>query len=215
MWDRKIGAYLVVFGGLTLQVATLASADTIKTELADEMDVSNPALVAQEPTWMQHENSAMLRPDALSDEGQRECNTNILDYVNSTFHTNFDEGNLAEIQLPNWSEPAKAFVKGGGYNVRIVGTQSRDDDSAPVIPLRTEPPIGYMELGLHPSLHIPGSIDGQQTYTARKHADGTTDLDFIVHIDSADPYVAPLGSLYHLFRDVIGASTRNPCPRSH
>jgi hypothetical protein len=190
----------------------------------DSQDDSDPVLETLAPDWMNHDDAAIEVP-GLDVNTQSVCTQNILGYVNDMFGTEFNEANVGEIRLPGWPESQKGFVRGGAFNIRIVGVEERDEDDQqqPITVGRFMPLIGYLELGAHASLHIPGSIGAYQTFThqmvssAGSAGTSTTSTqqlqyDFVAHIDSADPWEPPLGSLIHLFRDVIGASGRDPCP---
>lgn len=202
---------------------------TIQAE-DDTNDDSDPVLERKDPEWFNNAISAIHPPDNLSDEVQLDCTMKILEYVNNTFHTEFGIENVVPIQLPGWEKPEAGFIRGGGFNIRVAGNQLIADNH-PVKYGRFMPLIGWFELGAHAALHLPGSIGGYQTFTwkqilntnspdltenpdSKDSTEVSTEyrqVDFVAHIDTADPY-EPLGAIIHLFRDVIGASGRNPCP---
>jgi hypothetical protein len=178
--------------------------------VGDLEDQSDPALEAVDAEWFDNDISVMNPPDKMSLDEQNECIGKILIYVNNTFQTEFTKDNVMPVQLPSWEKAETGFVRGGGFNIRIVGEAPANDN--PVRYGRYMPWIGWIELGAHPALHLPGSIAGYQTFTRQPIADNTSNkVDFVAHIDTALPY-EPVGAIIHLFRDVIGASGRNPCP---
>jgi hypothetical protein len=189
-----------------------------KTQVADNdhdaddlNDVSDPARELKDPEWFDNSISAMHPPDRMTVNEQRDCTMKIVEYVNTTFHTEFGPDNVVPVRLPGWAKAESGFVRGGGYNIRLVGMQPAMDQHS-VHHGRFMPAIGWIELGAHAALHLPGSIDGFQTFT-RKLSDDSKNrqMDFVAHIDTANPW-EPLGGFIHLFRDVIGAAGRNPCP---
>jgi hypothetical protein len=168
------------------------------------------------PEWMKIRNDAIVRPDSMSADEQAECTESILTEMNRHFKTSWTADDIAPVQMPGWDHPEAGFIRGGGYNIRIVKTLNRGDESIKHIKAaRYSTFESDVEIGAQPSLHIPGKIDGQQMFNKETSSDkSTTTYDFIAHSDSAYAFL-PIGSLLHLFEDVIGAKTRRPCPVEH
>ena len=136
----------------------------------DANDASNPALEVKDPNWFDNNISVMNPPNKLTVEQQQACTVKILEYINDTFHTEFTPKDVMPVQLSGWKKPEMGFVRGGGFNIRVVGRQPTVDPKT-VHYGRYMPTIGWIELGAHAALHLPGSIDGFQTFT-RKTAPG-------------------------------------------
>jgi hypothetical protein len=152
----------------------------------------------------------------MTAQEQTECTESILTEMNRHFKTSWTADDVAPIQMPGWDHPESGFIRGGGYNIRIVKTLNQGDETIKHIkPARYSNFVSDIEVGAQPSLHIPGKIDGQTMFIKESSTDkSTTTYDFIAHSDSGYAFL-PIGSLLHLFEDVIGAKTRRPCPVEH
>ncbi len=69
-------------------------------------------------------------------------------------------------------------------------------------------------IGYGPTLHVvgtPGAFDRLAQQFSNSNVGGMTSVSFTAHIDSAFAY-NPIGLLFHLFKDLLGAGGRNQCP---
>ena len=163
------------------------------------------------PTWMDKLAKRVDRPTKLSFNEQLECTYRILDSVNHRFHTSFTREDVAPIKMSDWEQPESGFVRGGGFNIRILGNQISPDHKKKLHPGRFASIWDWLTIGLNPSLHIPGDIDGVSVFELDSKT-AVPQVDFVAHLDSAFAYL-PLGLVFHELVDVVGADIRNPCPK--
>lgn len=163
--------------------------------------------------WMQATDSMpdVNQPSDMSGADQENCTEVILGEVNARLGTSFVREDVAQVQMAGWDHPEAGFVRGGGYNIRIVKTLSADEGSK-VHAGRFADWWTFLDLGIRPSLHIPGNFDGQNVLNMNWSSDGqSVTVDFVAHTDDAYAYT-PFGFIWHEVEDVIGANTRPPCP---
>ena len=167
------------------------------------------------PAWMSATDSMsdVEKPAGLSADDQEQCVGVVLGELNARLGTSFRRENVAPIQMAGWDKPEVGFVRGGGFNIRVVTTLPVEDASqVHVSPGRFADFWTFIDAGLRPSLHVPGSFDGQTTFNQTWSDDGkTVSYDFVAHTDSAYAYL-PFGFIFHEIRDVFGANSRPPCP---
>ena len=168
-----------------------------------------------EPTralWMDSSMSSIQKPTLSLDE-QAQCTIALLSEVNHRLKTQFTTEDLAPIQMPDWNEPEMGFMRGGGYNIRLVTSVDRSSHAATHIkPGRFSDFETFMKLGAQASLHIPNVIEGRPVFIkTESESEEKTQFDFVAHSDTGYAYL-PAGTLLHFFRDVLGAKGRSPCP---
>jgi RHS repeat-associated protein len=138
------------------------------------------------------------------------CQTTILNAVNSQFGTSLDASNV----LPSTSLLPQP---GGGQvnlNIGVLGGLTPGQFNS-IQPGRYAPPglLGVL-IGLGPSLHVvpnPSSLDPVALSFSNANVGGVYIDSFTAHIDSAWAD-NPIGLVLHGIIDVLGSSTRNPCP---
>jgi hypothetical protein len=163
------------------------------------------------PTWIDADLSGVDEPLNLSGAEQEFCAQVILEEINKRAQLSLNENDIVKIQLPNWSQPEQGFIRGGGFNIRVVAAIPETRKKLKHLHVgRFADFMTWLKMGDEPSLHLPSNIDGVQTYFETEDEAGTH-VDLVAHVDSAYAYL-PLGLFEHLFKDVIGADTRNPCP---
>lgn len=154
-------------------------------------------------------------PTKLSYAEQVECTDRILEAINDKFDGDFSPDDVAPVKMSTWAHEEAGFVRGGAFNIRVRGSQYPSHRRKKIHPGRFTDPWTWITFGIHPSLHIPGKIDGATVFELDSErtlsAGGDPQIDFVAHIDSAYAYI-PTGLLYHLLVDMAGADTRNPCP---
>ncbi len=167
-----------------------------------------------EPTralWMNSSIKSIKVADHMSRDDEGYCQNAILNEVNHRLKTSFTLNDLAPIQMPGWPEPVMGFMRGGGYNIRIVGSVDRTSHQATHIkPGRFSDFETIVKLGAQPSLHIPKDIEGHAVFIKTESAD-QVQFDFVAHSDTGYAYL-PIGVFIHGFRDVLGSKERSPCP---
>jgi hypothetical protein len=167
--------------------------------------------VLPNPTWINTDLSGVDEPVNLSGAEQEFCSQVILEEINKRAQLSLSENDIVKIQLPHWSQSETGFIRGGGFNIRVVTTIPESRKKLKHLHVgRFADFMSWLKMGDEPSLHLPGSIDGVQTYFETEDEAGTH-VDLVAHVDSAYAYL-PLGLFEHLFKDVMGADTRNPCP---
>lgn len=187
----------------------------LKIVVAASLLVSSFALADGGPdavptSWMVKLGNLMQPPTSLSSDMQNTCTQRILDALNDQFGMHFDTSDLAPIFVPGWKNMEMGFVRGGGYNIRVYATGLSSAEVKRVHAGRFLSKDHVFFRDLKPSLHVPNVIWGVSTMTKSQDASGGK-VDFIAHIDSQWAY-SPFGLLDHLFTDVLGSATRNPCP---
>lgn len=166
---------------------------------------------SQDPTWpgwMAQLQNEIDPPTGLSTEDRQTCDDRLLTTLNQQFEANFTSQDMALIDTPTWAAPDTAFMRGGGYNIRIVASGLSEAEVKRIHAGRFIGHIDGFPADLEPSLHVPGTIGSAQVFASDATA-GT--VDFVAHIDTAYAYT-PLGFIVHMIRDVWGAKGRKPCP---
>jgi len=164
------------------------------------------------PLWMESQLIAIQKPTNLSESEQESCTLSLLNEVNHHLKTSFTEHDLAPIQMPGWDQPEMGFMRGGGFNIRIVTSVNRGTEGDHIHSGRFADLETALKLGAGASLHIPEKIEGLTTFLKSESDDGEQiQYDFIAHSDTGYAYL-PLGVFIHVFRDVLGADGRRPCP---
>jgi hypothetical protein len=163
------------------------------------------------PTWMNADIAEIEQPINLSGAEQEQCTQVILEEMSKRTKLSFTADNVVPIQFPGWNQAEKGFVRGGGFNIHVVATISETRKKLHHFHAgRFANFLTWLRMGDEPSLHLPDNIDGLQTYFETEDESGTH-VDVVAHVDSAYAYL-PIGLFVHLFTDVVGADTRNPCP---
>jgi hypothetical protein len=165
------------------------------------------------PVWMQSQMGAIEKPESMSGAEQDACVQLLLDEMNTRMRTSFTRENIAPIQMSGWDKPEIGFLRGGGFNVRIVASLTKAETKHTHIkPGRYADFETLIKMGDQPSLHVPNAIDGQQFFLKTVSDDGNRiDYDFVAHSDTAYSYL-PLGTFVHIFVDVLQPDKRSPCP---
>ena len=150
-------------------------------------------------------------PSGLCPQSQpTACQQAVLNAVNSQFGTNLTAQNILPSSDPN---PTPG---GGQVNVDIsVNSGLSPAQFNAIQPGRYAPPgpLGMLT-GYGPSLHVvagPSRLDSTALTFANSNVGGMYSATFTAHIDSAWAD-NPVGALFHLFIDVLGHNSRNPCP---
>jgi RHS repeat-associated protein len=133
------------------------------------------------------------------------CAQRILDTVNNQFGTDFTAADVTDLGVnPN----------GGEYVIDIKASSATwltASQFNAVQPGRFTSFTGMLT-GLEPSLHVgPSPLDPTAGSFQSSNVGGFLSLDFTAHTDSGFLF-NPIGALRHLFIDVLGHKSRNPCP---
>ena len=168
---------------------------------------------AETPVWMQTAINSIQKPEGLSGAEQEACAQSLIDELNHRMKTSLTLNEITPIQMPGWDKPEMGFMRGGGFNIRIVTSLTKAQTKHTRIKTgRFADFETWLKLGAQPSLHVPDKIDGQKLFLKTVSEDGERiDYDFVAHSDSAYAYL-PIGVFMHLFRDVLDPEQRNPCP---
>jgi hypothetical protein len=162
---------------------------------------------SQWPQWMTDLDQYVDLPDRMTPDQQTVCAQRIVNELNVRIQGfDFTPDDMAPIQMASWTSPRMGLLRGGGYNIRIVKSELSEKQVKKVKAGRYATKFDWLLDGVSPSLHVPGLTLGSQLLLKTKDS-----VDFTAHIDSAFAYF-PAGALAHLFVDVIGADTRDPCP---
>lgn len=160
------------------------------------------------PGWMTTLDKAVDLPDRMTPDEQAVCTQRILNELNVKLKGfNFTQDDMAPILMASWTTPRMGLLRGGGYNIRVVRSGLTAKQLKHIKAGRYVTITGILTDGISPSLHIPGLTLGAELLIKTDDS-----VDFTAHIDSAYAYF-PLGALAHLFIDLIGHSTRDPCPQ--
>jgi hypothetical protein len=169
------------------------------------------AEIPAQPEWMNSDLVGIDPPEQMSGADQDQCTRVILDEINTRTKISLTEDDVAPIKMPSWDRAERGFVRGGGFNIRIVTTLSeRSNQLHHLHSGRFANFITWLKMGDEPSLHLPKVIDDHQIFFKSEDETGTH-VDFVAHVDSAYALL-PIGFFKHIFTDVVGADTRNPCP---
>jgi hypothetical protein len=141
-----------------------------------------------------------------------ECTYRILDSINRHFHTAFTRDDVAPVKMSDWEQEESGFVRGGAFNIRVRGNQLSPDRKKKIHQGRFSNFWDWITIGLNPSLHIPGDIDGVNVFDLDTKEGPVPQVDFVAHVDSGFAYL-PIGLIFHELVDVVGADIRNPCPK--
>lgn len=142
-------------------------------------------------------------PPNLTKEQIAACEQTILDAVNAQFGTSLATSDIT------------GDFTNGAVNIDITATSNdglTPDQFNAIQTGRYTNALGYLT-GLGPSLHVagPSPFDSNGAQFSNSNVGGFLSVSFTAHIDSAFAY-NPIGLLVHTFVDVLGSSTRNPCP---
>jgi len=170
------------------------------------------ASASEMPVWMQSQMDVIQKPDSMSGAEQEACVESILIEMNKRMKTSFTRENVSPIQMPDWDKPEVGFIRGGGFNIRIVASLTKEETKHTHIkPGRYADFETLIKFGAQASLHVPDVIDGRKFFLKTVSANGRENFDFIAHSDTAYSYL-PVGTLIHVFVDVLQPEKRNPCP---
>jgi len=169
-------------------------------DLGDGCSVTSTDLCITTATGTDSSDDSDDDDDDTSDDTPP-CQPVILSAVNNQFGTNFTGANVQSF-----------FTNGGALNLVITGTGLTAPQFNSIHTGRFPSSVLGAITGHGPSLHITGQtpLDPGAVFNKR-NIGGVTTVTFTAHIDSAYAY-NPLGALAHLFTDVLGSGTRNPCP---
>lgn len=140
-------------------------------------------------------------PSVPTPQPQNPCAPSVLRAVNQTAGTNLTS---ADVQ--------RDFTNGGAANLVLGANNLPAAQFNAIQPGRRPLSLVTTLFGYGPTLHIagPGFFDPNAVFSNSNNG-GTTSVTFTAHIDSAFAY-NPIGAVLHLFLDIFGAGSRNPCP---
>jgi RHS repeat-associated protein len=140
-------------------------------------------------------------PPTLMGQPQNPCAPSILRAVNQTYGTDLTEANIQ-----------RDFTNGGAANLVLGAPNLPARQFNAIQPGRRPLSLLTTLIGYGPTLHIagPGFLDPAAVFS-NSNIGGATSITFTAHIDSAFAY-NPIGAVIHLFLDVFGHGSRNPCP---